>query len=301
MRSSAFAATALLAVPLAVSAAGTLGFALGATNSDGTCKQTSDYEADFTALKPYTSLVRTYSAYQCNTSQNIIPAAKSAGFKVVLGVWPDTVESYNDDIGALQATVPGNEGAVYAITVGSETLYRGNFTGPQLLSKIEGVQSLFPNITIGTADSWNKYADGTADALIKGGVKLLLVNAFSYWQSQSIGNATATYFDDMQQAIGHIQEASGSLDAVHIMTGETGWPTTGGTNYGAAMAGTTNAQTYWQSGVCGMLDWGVDVFYFEAFDEPDKPDSVGADGSAENEQHWGALNADRSTKFTMKC
>lgn len=87
MRSSAFAVAALLAAPLAVSAAGTLGFALGATNPDNSCKQTSDYEADFAALKPYTTLVRTYSACQCNTSLNILPAAKSAGFKVVLGVW----------------------------------------------------------------------------------------------------------------------------------------------------------------------------------------------------------------------
>jgi exo-beta-1,3-glucanase (GH17 family) len=52
-----------------------------------------------------------------------------------------------------------------------------------------------------------------------------LANAFSYWQGQDISNATASYFDDIQQAIGHIQEVSGSLDAVHIMNGETGWPT----------------------------------------------------------------------------
>jgi glucan 1,3-beta-glucosidase len=54
-----------------------------------------------------------------------------------------------------------------------------------------------------------------------------LANAFSYWQGQDISNATASYFDDIQQAIGHIQEVSGSLDAIHIMNGETGWPTGG--------------------------------------------------------------------------
>lgn len=69
--------------------------------------------------------------------------------------------------------MPGNEDSVYAITVGSETLYRGNFTAGQLLGKIQEVQSMFPKVTVGTADSWNKYADGTADGLIKGGVKLL--------------------------------------------------------------------------------------------------------------------------------
>jgi glucan 1,3-beta-glucosidase len=52
-----------------------------------------------------------------------------------------------------------------------------------------------------------------------------LANAFSYWQGQDISNGTASYFDDIQQAIGHIQEVSGSLDAIHVMNGETGWPT----------------------------------------------------------------------------
>lgn len=70
-------------------------------------------------------------------------------------------------------SLPNNFNAVYAITVGSEALYRGSLTGLQLLAKIQDIQTTFPNIKIGTADSWNKYADGTADELIKGNVKLL--------------------------------------------------------------------------------------------------------------------------------
>ena len=35
------------------------------------------------------------------------------------------------------------------------------------------MKKAFPDIKVGTADSWNKYQDGTADALITGGVKLL--------------------------------------------------------------------------------------------------------------------------------
>ncbi len=62
---------------------------------------------------------------------------------------------------------------MYAITVGSEALYRGSLSGPELLAKIKDMEAEFPNIKIGTADSWNKYADGTADVLINGGVKLL--------------------------------------------------------------------------------------------------------------------------------
>lgn len=75
----------------------------------------------------------------------------------------------------------------------------------------------------------------------------------------------------------------------------------GGTNFGVSIAGTDNAKTFYQQGVCAMLDWGVDVFYFEAFDEPWKPASVGDNGAAEDETHWGAYTADRTAKFDLSC
>jgi len=73
---------------------------------------------------------------------------------------------------------------------------------------------------------------------------------------------------------------------------------TGGNNYGAAEAGTTNAETFYKQGVCAALDWNISVFYFEAFDEPWKPASTGANGKPGNENHWGAYNVDRSPKFS---
>jgi Exo-beta-1,3-glucanase len=50
-----------------------------------------------------------------------------------------------------------------------------------------------------------------------------------------------------------------------------------------------------------MLAWNVDVFYFEAYDEPWKPKSVGDDGSAADETHWGMFTSDRQTKFDTTC
>lgn len=60
-----------------------------------------------------------------------------------------------------------------AITVGSEVLYRGSLSAQALLSKIQQVQNQFPSVTVGTVDSWNKFADGTADPIIQGGVTYL--------------------------------------------------------------------------------------------------------------------------------
>ena len=89
----------------------------------------------------------------------------------------DVDKSFQDDTKAITTYAPQFVDQVYAVTVGSETLYRGNFTGPQLLDKINSVKKMLnnPKIKVGTADSWNKYADGTADALIKGSPDILYV------------------------------------------------------------------------------------------------------------------------------
>lgn len=114
------------------------------------------------------------------------------------------------------------------MTVGSETLYRGNFTGDELKDKISTVKSQLPSgIKVGTADSWNKYADGTADPII-GTADIILINAFAFWQGASTDNATHVYLDDMFQAVAHIEKIAGGADKIpEIWNGETGWPTAG--------------------------------------------------------------------------
>ncbi|KAF2461119.1 putative glucan 1,3-beta-glucosidase [Lineolata rhizophorae] len=303
--STASLALLSVAAPAAVQAAtGTLGFALGTKKADGTCKFQADYEDDFDLISQHSSasIVRGYSASDCNAAAEIMPAAAAKNFQVVLGIWPDVQESFEADTSAITAVADEYQDNIYAVTVGSETLYRGNFTGEELLDKINTVKDQLPSsIKVGTADSWNKFDDGTADAVIRGGVDILFVNAFAYWQGQDIDNATATYFEDMQRAFGHIQDVSGSLDSPELWNGETGWPTTGGSDFGPAEASTENAQQYWQQGVCGMLEWGVSLFYFEAFDEPWKPDSIGDNGEAADEKHWGAMTVDGDLKFSLEC
>lgn len=174
--STILAALSFALAPSFTQAKGKLGFSLGEKKTDGSCKFTADYLADFDAIKSATgsTIVRGYSASSCNTSQQILPAAKQKGFKVVLGVWPDTDASLAADMAALQTYVQGYTDQVYAVTVGSETLYRGNFTGAELVEKINQVRGVLPHgVKVGTADSWNRFADGTADAVIRGGVDIM--------------------------------------------------------------------------------------------------------------------------------
>ncbi|KAI1104012.1 glycoside hydrolase family 17 protein [Jackrogersella minutella] len=304
MRLSTILSAAVAAGPIVASAAGQMGFSLGNKKSDGSCKASSDYTADFAALAKETNskVVRIYAASDCDVAKLILPAAKTSGFQVILGIWPDTDESFQADKAAVVDNAAKYKDQVYAITVGSESLYRGNFTGPELLAKIQDVKSAVGgDFKIGTADSWNKYADGTADAVIQSGdADILLTNAFSYWQGQVLSNATGSFYDDIFQAFGRIQEKAGGTDKIELWVGETGWPTDGD-KYQNAQPGLKEATTFYTQAVCGMVDWGFNVFFFEAFDEEWKPAAIGEDGSVADETSWGAMTADRTAKYNLKC
>ncbi|KAI5867589.1 glycoside hydrolase family 17 protein [Durotheca rogersii] len=294
--------TAAVATGSAAAASGRMGFALGNKRSDASCKEASDYVADFAAIAKETTarIVRIYAASDCDVAKLILPIAKQAGFQVVLGIWPDTDESFKSDKAAVVEYAPKFKDQVYAITVGSEAMYRGNFTGEQLAAKIRDVKSAVGSgFKVGTADSWNKYADGTADAIV-GAADILLCNAFSYWQGQTLANATGSFYDDIFQVFGRIQERAGGTDRVELWVGETGWPTDGDI-YQRAQPGVTEADTFYHRAVCGMVDWGFNVFYFEAFDEEWKPHAVGEDGSIADETSWGAMTTDRKPKYSLKC
>lgn len=70
----------------------------------GTCKYQADYEKDFEAINADSgsTIVRGYAASDCNAAQQILPAAKAKGFQVVLGVWPDTDESFAADVSSIK-------------------------------------------------------------------------------------------------------------------------------------------------------------------------------------------------------
>ncbi|KAF8472016.1 endo-beta-1,3-glucanase [Kalaharituber pfeilii] len=283
------------------SAAGQLGFALGVKrNSDGQCKETADFEADLDILAPYSKVIRTYATSDCNTMQNVMPAVVKKGFKIVLGVWPNDEAHFDLEKKALEQYIPkyGTDN-IMAITVGSEALYREDMTGKELAAKLEDVRSLLKklgadNVPVGFAESWNKIIEGEAQHVIQVS-DIVLANAFSYWQGQRMDNSSHSFFDDIMQALDRIQDTKGSTD-FNFWVGETNWPT-GGAKFGDAVPSTKNAATYWKDSICAMLNWGVNVFVFSAFDEEWKP----AEKDNSVEKHWGVFGHDGKPKYDLTC
>ena len=89
-------------------------------------------------------------------------------------------ESLDADIKQFHTYAKQYESTVYAVTVGSESLYRyyhetdGHTTGlsnDELNTAInnytQAMLDLDLKFPVGTADSWNVYSDGTADVVVQ--------------------------------------------------------------------------------------------------------------------------------------
>ncbi|KAI6854259.1 hypothetical protein KC338_g9330 [Hortaea werneckii] len=220
---------------------GSIGFALGNRRVNGDCKSQADYELDLEALAQESAgrIVRTYAAAECETAEKLLPAASREGFQIVLGIWLSDEQAWAADKASMAKLVPQFREQVYGVTVGSETLYRGDVSAQDLRMKIEDIRDLLPTVKrVGTADTWNVFVDGTADPVLEG------------------NNRT-----------------------VEIWIGETGWPTDGGSDNGRAMASIDFADYYFHDGICAQANKGTNIFVFEALDEPWKPSVMGIDES----------------------
>ncbi|KAK5077785.1 glycoside hydrolase 3 protein [Exophiala xenobiotica] len=294
--------------------------ALGNVNPDGQCKSQVDFEADLTAIAHHTDarLVRTYST--CGNVSSILVAAHNTGFQVLLGLWPDQGGYDEEKTAVSQIQVSRYNDALYGITIGSEGLYRGTYSTVELQEWIADLQQTFPDVAIGTADVWNSWHNGSMDLIITGGVQLALINSFAYWDGVDISQSPMRLQVSVNDTVDHIRQVGNSSRPLHIMIGgkhslyypfsvagpgikadelrptETGWPSDGGADWQHAQAGTANQETYWRTAVCPELARGVDVFWFEAFDERGKATERGNDA-----RHWGAFTVDRWPKYHITC
>lgn len=251
--------------------------------------------------------MKTYAVSDCNTLQILGPAAESAGFQVIFGIWPTDSAHFEAEKQALKNYLPSiSKETVKVFTVGSEALYRNDMTASELAVAIKAVKDLladikdkngasYSSVPVGTVDSWNVLVDGGSLPAIQAS-DFVFANAFSYWQGQSMNNASYSFFDDIMQALQTIQTAKGSTDLT-FWVGETGWPSEG-TNYESAYPSVANAKQYWQEAICAMRAWGVNVCVFEAVDEAWKPDTS---GTSDVEKHWGVFDSTYSLKYSLGC
>jgi len=182
----------------------------------------------------------------------------------------------------------GNLHGVVGITVGSEGLYRGDYTPAYIASRIRNVRSLVRSLgehtlPVGTSDVYYKFDNTVINAS-----DVLYMNSFSYWEGVRIEDAARTFIE-------HVNVLKSHAKGKPIVVSETGWPTAGNT-IGGAVPGNNQLKTYLNGVVCGLKNSGIPIYWFSAFDEPNR-------GGQIVEKHFGLYNANRTKKpgFDLHC
>ena len=147
-------------------------------------------------MKSHSKIIKTYAVSDCNTLQNLGPAAEAEGFQIQLGIWPNDDAHFEAEKEALQNYLPKiSVSTIKIFLVGSEALYREDLTASELASKINDIKDLvkgikdkngksYSSVPVGTVDSWNVLVDGASKPAIDA-ADVVYSNSFSYWQKQS--------------------------------------------------------------------------------------------------------------------
>ncbi|KAL9624901.1 MAG: hypothetical protein Q9160_000948 [Pyrenula sp. 1 TL-2023] len=259
-----------------VSSAVYQGFNYGATFTDNSAKQQSDFQNEFSTAQQlagnsgFTSarLFTTVQAGTTNSPTSAIPAANDTRTTLLLGLWGSAgQDAFNNEITALKAAISqyGQDFAdlVVAISVGSEDLYRNSATGissnagiganpaditnyiSQTRAAIAG--TVLANKPVGHVDTWTAWVNGSNSAVTDAS-DFIGMDAYPYFQNtmaNSITDAENLFFEAYNNTV-----AASAGKPVWVT--ETGWPVSG-PDSNLALANVQNATTYFSEVGCRLF------------------------------------------------
>eukprot|EP00475_Leptophrys_vorax_P007624 TRINITY_DN1482_c0_g1_i1.p1 TRINITY_DN1482_c0_g1~~TRINITY_DN1482_c0_g1_i1.p1 ORF type:complete len:319 (-),score=73.46 TRINITY_DN1482_c0_g1_i1:784-1740(-) len=258
------------------------------------CPTVDQVVEDLNLVSSYTDRIRLYSFTDCNQTETVLQAIAQSGasFKLLLGMWTTNDTSLFDAEFAMMqhvfAKYPQQLANIEVLTVGSETIWRGEQTVVNVSANILTVKNYLETINASqipvtladVAANYMKYPD------LVHAVDIVFVNKFSFWESQ------LNFFSvwEMMSGLSQVQKLS---QGKPFMVSETGWPDAGSPYY-LAFPSDANAAYYLQNWVCSANSKGMKYMYFAAFDDGWKqPWQMGPQGV---EKHWGLFNFNRTAK-----
>lgn len=192
---------AAFAASFSMAQAFTSGFNVAANNPDGSCLTTAQYTTAFQklqALPQKFKTVRLYASSDCNQLALAVPAAISTGTQILVGVWTEDEAHYTAEKAALQSAIQAHGHSwIYAISVGSEDLYRGDTTASTLAGQVYDVRGMVRQYgvtqPVGHVDTWTAWVNSTNSAVITA-VDFLGMDGYPYFQYSSIGDAPSVFW-----------------------------------------------------------------------------------------------------------
>ncbi|TGO37735.1 hypothetical protein BHYA_0090g00250 [Botrytis hyacinthi] len=259
---------------------------------------------DVAVLSQLSNTLRLYGT-DCNQTEMVLHAIDRLGLngtvKVWLGVWQDSNTTTNTrQLEQLYKIFDQHGSASFVgVIVGNEVLYRKDMTASELTSIIQDVKSNMTtrgiDLPIASSDLGDNWTAELANA-----VDYVMANIHPFFAGVTAEESAAWTWDFWQN-----HDVAFKTNASQNIISETGWPTQGGTDCGAAttcaqgsVAGITELNTFMENWVCDAITNGTNYFWFEAFDEPWKIQYNS--GNQNWEDHWGIMDVNRVLKDGVK-
>ena len=225
-------------------------------------------------LHPYADTIRTFGV--SGEMLKLYQEAKEIyGYRIIAGCWISAGYSDEQIKQELDALIGiANNGWCDVAVVGSECLYRGDFTQEQITNYIKYVKDGIndKSIPVTTSDTAGSMLSA---ASLAEQCDVIMVTYYPFFEGQSIKNATAT----LKAMYERLKEKYPDKE---IIISETGWPSDGSAE-GAAVPSEANAAEYFKEVYAWSEAENIEVVYFSAFDEGWKVEgSFGDIGT-----HWG--------------
>jgi exo-beta-1,3-glucanase (GH17 family) len=230
-------------------------------------------------IRPYTNWARTFS---CTDGHEQTPRiAQEMGLKTLVGAWLGTDREVNEReiAGAIELARAGHADI---LAVGNEVLLREDLSEDELLAYLQRVRQAVPaGVPVGYVDAYYLFE---RHPRITAACDVVLTNCYPFWEGCPRDQAIA-YMQSMYQRT--VAVAAGKK----VIISETGWPHTG-TAFHGAVPSVEGAMRYFIDTYRWARRDGVEVFYFEAFDEAWK---VGAEGDVG--AYWGLWDTNGLPKY----
>ena len=234
-------------------------------------------------LEPHFNWVRSFATTQGN--EHIPKVAHAMGMKTLVGAWLGKDADKNRlEIENLIALA--NDGVVDVAAVGNEVLYRGDLEETELLEFMSEVRERVPSqVPIGYVDAYYEFEDRPN---VTAACDVLLTNCYPFWEGCALPYATL-YMQDMYRRV--IKVAQGK----RVIVSETGWPSSGGTFYGAESS-LQGAYLYFLRAMEWAAEDNIEMFYFASFDEGWKVSGEAGEGDVG--AHWGLWDEEERFKYS---
>jgi GPH family glycoside/pentoside/hexuronide:cation symporter len=230
-------------------------------------------------IRPHANWIRTFSC--TNGNEHTPRIAHELGLKTLAGAWlgPDHQANVREIENLIRIARLGH---VDLAAVGNEALLRDDLPVHALLGYIHDVKAELRDIPVGYVDAYymfEKYPQVTAAC------DVVLANCYPFWEGCSNAQA-GTCLQTM------FKRAKAAAMGKPVIISETGWPEKGSALQHAAPSADAALSNFVETARWAKHE-GIEIFYFEAFDEPWKVGTEGDVGA-----HWGMWDANGLPKYS---